>query len=97
MKKFENIFIIKNNITKEQRENIVKSIVDFIDKNAKLIKKEELGLKTLAYTIRNCKQGYYYIIEFECDGTIIGKLERKYRTTDEIIKFLTIRKDDRNE
>ena len=97
MKKFENIFIIKNNITKEQRENIVKSIVDFIDKNAKLIKKEELGLKTLAYTIRNCKQGYYYIIEFERDGTIIGKLERKYRTTDEIIKFLTIRKDDRNE
>lgn len=94
MKKFENIFIIKNNITEEQRENIVKSIVDFIDKNAKLLKKEELGLKTLAYTIRNCKQGYYYIIEFECDGTIIGKLERKYRTTDEIIKFLTIRKDD---
>lgn len=97
MTKFENIFIIKNNITEEQRENIVKNIVDFIDKNAKLIKKEEVGLKTLAYTIRNCKQGYYYIIEFECDGTIIGKLERKYRTTDEIIKFLTIRKDDRDE
>ena len=97
MKKFENIFIIKNNITEEQRENAEKSIVDFIDKNAKILKKEELGLKTLAYTIRNCKQGYYYIIEFECDGTIIGKLERKYRTTDEIIKFLTIRKDDRNE
>lgn len=94
MKKFENIFIIKNNITEEQRENAEKSIVDFIDKNAKILKKEELGLKTLAYEIRNCKQGYYYIIEFECDGTIISKLERKCRATDEIIKFVTIRKDD---
>ena len=36
MKKFENIFIIKNNITEEQRENAEKSIVDFIDKNAKI-------------------------------------------------------------
>ena len=75
MKKFENIFIIKNNITEEQRENAEKSIVDFIE-------------------IRNCKQGYYYIIEFECDGTIISELERKCRATDEIIKFVTIRKDD---
>lgn len=94
MKKFENIFIIKNNITEEQRENAEKSIVDFIDKNAKILKKEELGLKTLAYEIKNCKQGYYYIIEFECDGTIISELERKCRATDEIIKFVTIRKDD---
>ena len=53
-----------------------------------------MGMKKLAYEIRKNKEGYYIVIYFEADASIISKLERYYRITENIIKFLIVRKDD---
>ena len=48
----------------------------------------------MAYEVRGESEAYYYIIEFDSNSECVRELERQYRITDEVIKFMTIKKDD---
>lgn len=94
MNKYETIFIMKDDITEEQRNEIINKIVNYLNTNGKITEKNDLGLKRLAYEISKHRQAYYYQIYFEAKSTVITELERLYRITDEILKFITIRQND---
>ncbi len=93
MKSYETIMILDCTITEENRNNAIKKIKHFIEKKGEIEKIEDLGKKKLAYEIRKNKEGYYYVIEFKIDPEEITELERLYRITDEIMKFIVVRKD----
>lgn len=93
MNKYETVMIINDSLTQEQKDKVVSKILDYITKNGNVIGKESYGSKKLAYEIRKQKTGYYYIINFESEPTTIYELERLYRITDEILKFIVVRVD----
>lgn len=93
MNEYETIFIMKNDITTEQQKEVIKKIKGYLNKHATIIYVEDLGLKKLAYELRKCKTGYYYLIDFKGESSIIVELERRYRINDNILKFITIKKD----
>lgn len=94
MNKYETVIILNPTLTKEQMEKVTNKIKDFIIANGEIIGFESLGVKKLAYEIRKHKEGDYYIIKFNAKPNIITELERLYRITDEVIKFIVIREDD---
>ena len=69
-------------------------ITNYIKENGKIVKEDDIGARKLAYEIKKQKEGYYYLIEFEAESSIIDELQRIYRITDTVLKFITIRKDD---
>ena len=91
MNKYETIIIINGSLTEKQKKETIKNIKEFISKNGKIIKLEDIGLKKLAYEIQKQSKGYYIVIEFEAKPNTIVQLERTYRITEAIIKFMTIR------
>lgn len=93
MNKYETIFLVKNDITEEERNAVVDKIEKYLKENGNIIKSEALGLKKLAYEIRKYKEAYYYLLEFESAPETIIELERIYRITDEVLKFIVVRKD----
>lgn len=93
MNKYESVIIMKPTYTEEQREKVINKIKDFITQNGEITKFEALGIKRLAYEVRKQKEGDYYIIEFSTESSVIAELERMYRITEEIIKFIVVRKD----
>ena len=48
----------------------------------------------MAYEIKKQKEGYYIIIKFEANPTLIAELERVYRITDEVMKFIVVREEE---
>lgn len=94
MSKYETIFLVSNKTTEEKRTELFNRIKEFINKNGSITNSEDLGEKKLAYEIRKHEKAFYYDIEFEANSEMILELERIYRITDEIIKFINIRKDD---
>ena len=72
------------------KKNLKKVITD---NNGFITKVEELGKKKLAYEIKKCKEGYYAVIYFQAEASVIAELERVYRIKDEIIKYITIKND----
>ena len=91
MNKYESVIIINPNVDEEGIKTLVKKFTDLINNDGKLEKADELGLKKLAYEVRKNKEGYYVVFYFEANPDLITELERNYRITDEVIKFMTIR------
>lgn len=94
MNNYESVIIISPNLKEGEIESIITEITDLINANGEVTKVDKMGVKRLAYEIRKCKEGYYIVIYFEADPSIISELEKYYRITENIIKFITVRKDD---
>ena len=52
-----------------------------------------MGKRKLAYDVKKFSEGFYAVFYFEANSDLIAELERNYRITDEIIKFMTVKKD----
>ena len=53
-----------------------------------------MGLKKLAYEIKKCKEAYYLVFDYEAEPNSIAEFERVLRITDDVLKFIVIRKED---
>ena len=94
MNKYESIIIIGQNVDEEGIKALIKRFTDLINTQGKVSNVNEMGQRKLAYEIGKNKEGYYVVFEFEAKPELIVELERNYRITDEIIKFITVRKDE---
>ena len=94
MNKYESVIIINPSLEDEAIKNTVKSFEDLINKEGKVLETNEVGRKKLAYEIKKNKEGYYVVYTFEAKPESIKELERIYRITDEVIKFIVVRLED---
>ena len=93
MNKYETVMIINNEITKEQRNNVIARVKNYILENGTITEEQDLGERTLEYEVNKHKKGYYYLIKFNAKPTSISELERIYRITGEVLKFIVIREN----
>ncbi len=55
---------------------------------------EEWGKRRLAYPIKKFREGYYIQMNFSADSELPRELERNYRITDDVIRYIIVREDD---
>jgi len=94
MNKYETIILISNQITDEQRNNVITKIENLINENGKVTETKDIGEKKLAYEVKKHTRAFYYIINFISNTSFISELERNYRIIDEILKFIVVRQED---
>ncbi len=90
MNKYESIIIINPSVEEEKLKELVAKFSDMINKDGKLEKADNLGKKKLAYPVKKNAEGYYIVFYFTANPSLIAELERNYRITDDVIKFMTI-------
>jgi len=93
MNKYESVVIINPNVDEEGVKGLVKKFTDLINTDGKVEKVDELGKRKLAYEVKKFKEGFYAVFYFEANTNLIAELERNYRITDEVIKFMTVKQD----
>lgn len=94
MNKYESVIIVTNKISEEERKKVIDNISVFLKQVGTLTSIENLGEKKLAYEVKNHTSAFYYVFNFETQSNNIAELERIYRITDEIIKFIVVRRED---
>ena len=94
MNKYESVIIINPNLENEALATLVKKFSDLIDTDGKVSSIEELGKKRLAYEIKKHKEAHYVLVNFEANPELITELERIFRITDDVIKYIVIRLED---
>ena len=90
MNKYESIVIINPAVEEERVNELTTKFTDMINKDGKVEKAENLGKKKLAYPVKKNAEGYYVVLYFTANPSIIAELERNYRITDDVIKYMTI-------
>lgn len=95
MNEYENVIIIKPDLSKEELSKLILKIENKISDFAKITKKDDRGKKKLAYEVRKNKEAYYLVYQFQLEEKMkefaIREIERFYRITDEVIKFLIVK------
>ena len=92
MNKYESVVIVNPNVEENALKELIERFQTLINTDGKVEQVNELGKKQLAYEINKNKEGYYVVYDFEANPKLIAELERNYRITDEIIKFIVVKK-----
>ena len=91
MRYYETMFILKPTLTQEEIDAKIEFFKNILLNNDATIDGcINMGMRNLAYEIKKNKRGYYYVIYFKSAGTLIAELERNYRITEDILRFIVI-------
>ena len=93
MNKYESIIIVNPNVDEAGLKALEEKFTGLINENGKVESVENMGKKRLAYEIKKFKEGTYMLFNFEAKPELISELERVYRITDDVMKFITVRKE----
>lgn len=95
MRTYEVVFVAAPTITTEELDAFIAHAQATVEgKNGKLVKVDNWGKRSLAYKIKRYRDAYYVVLTIEGDGGAIAELERRFRVTDYIIRFLSVRIDE---
>ena len=94
MNNYETVFILTPVLSDAQVEEAVNKYVDLLkEKNCEIVTRENWGLKKLAYPIQLKKNGFYTLIEFKGEGTVVADLELAFKRDERVIRYLTTKLD----
>ena len=94
MNHYETVFILTPVLSDAQMKEAVEKFSKVLtDAGATIVNTEEWGMRKLAYPIQKKSTGFYTLIEFEGEPTLVRKLETAYRRDERVIRFLTFRQD----
>ena len=94
IKQYETVFILTPTLSDAQIKETVAYFKNLIEeKGGDIIHEENWGIRKLAYPIQKKTSGYYHLLEFRSEGSLIAKLELAYRRDERVIRFITVALD----
>lgn len=89
-KNYETVFILTPVLSDVQTKDTVDKFINLLkEEGADIINVENWGLKKLAYPIEKKSTGFYVMIEFLSEPTLIKKFEVELRREEKVMRFLT--------
>ena len=90
-KDYETVFILTPVLSDIQMKDAVLRFIKVItDNKGEVINEEHWGLKKLAYPIQHKNTGFYHLLEFKSEPSLISKLETELRRDEKVMRFLTV-------
>ena len=93
MNKYEAMYIINPTLDEESTKAIIEKFKGIVEANGVPEALEEWGRKRLAYEVQDQKEGYYVLMHFEAPADFPAELERNFKITEGVMKYLVTRKD----
>ena len=94
MNQYETVFILTPVLSDEQMKEAVKKYEDQLTSHgAEIVHEENWGMRKLAYPIQKKSTGFYQLIEYKAEGTVIADVETELKRDERILRFLTVKLD----
>ena len=94
MNHYETVFILTPVLSDDQtKETVAKFKKILTDNGAEILNEEAWGLKKMAYSIDKKSTGFYNLVEFKGEPSLIKKLETGFRRDEKVIRFMTVKLD----
>ena len=94
MNSYETVFILTPVLSEDQAKEAVQKFEGELKTfGAKIKHSENWGLKKMAYPIQKKSTGFYFLIEFEGEGTVVASFELMMKRDERVLRFLTVKMD----
>ncbi len=91
---YETIFILRPTLNDQEISDSIESYRSLLSREgAEIYQEEDLGKKKLAYTIRHFQNGHYAIFHYRSKPSAVSELERTFKISEDILRFLTVRRE----
>ena len=95
MRNYEVVFVAAPTLSGEELDDFINHAQTTVEgKNGKVVKIDNWGKKSLAYKIKRFREGYYVVLTIEGGGSAIAELEPRFRVTDFILRYISVRIDE---
>ena len=96
MRVYEELFIVKPDAPQEEVDAFTEQVKELIATGKGTVDKaEKWGTRKLAYRVQKYHEGTYVLIQFTAPADLVKEVERRMRVTDMVIKFITVRIDEK--
>ncbi len=96
MRIYEELFIVRPDAADEELDPLIEQLRNVITHSGGTIEKtDKWGVRKLAYRILKHTEGQYVFLQFTANPDTVKELERRLRVSDMVLKFLTVRIDEK--
>ena len=95
IRKYETMYVLRPDLEEEAiKKNVERFSNLIVEQGGQVEKMDEWGKRKLAYPIEDYREGYYVLMNFTAGPDVPQELERVYKITDEVIRYLIVREDE---
>jgi small subunit ribosomal protein S6 len=96
MRVYEELFIVKPDAPEEEVDAYIDQLKELITNGKGTVDKaDKWGTRKLAYRVQKYNEGVYVLFQFSSSPELVKEIERRMRVTDMVIKFITVRIDEK--
>jgi len=96
MRVYEELFIVKPDAPEEEVDAYIGQLKELITNGKGTVEKaDKWGTRKLAYRVQKYNEGLYVLFQFSSSPELVKEIERRMRVTDMVIKFITVRIDEK--
>ena len=96
MRVYEELFIVKPDSPEEEVDGFVEQVKTLISSGQGTVDKvDKWGIRKLAYRLQKYNEGIYVLVQFSSGPDLVKEVERRMRVTDMVMKFITVRIDEK--
>ncbi|MCL6087474.1 MAG: 30S ribosomal protein S6 [Actinobacteria bacterium] len=92
MRNYEIMLIFDASLEENDIEKELKKVTSIIEKGkGSVIDSQKWGTRKLAYPIKHQENGYYHLINFTSNETVINEIDRVNKINDKILRHLIVK------
>ncbi len=96
MRVYEELFIVRPGTPDEELDALIEQLHGVVTTAGGTVDKtDKWGVRRLAYRVKKFGEGIYTLIVFNAPASAVKEIERRLRVTDAVIKFITVRIDEK--
>ncbi len=95
MRYYETLYLLNPDLSEDDYNSEIAKFNDIIEKNSgELIKIDEWGRRPLAYQVKKFDRGFYVLLNFCGDGSLLAEIERAFKLDERVLKSQTLKLSD---
>ncbi|MBN2264672.1 MAG: 30S ribosomal protein S6 [Candidatus Aminicenantes bacterium] len=97
MRQYETGFVLSPALSEEETTQFIQQMAEIVaNKKGHMVKQDVWGKRRLAYPIKRFQEGFYVFFTYEGGGDVSAELERRFKQSDAVMRFMTVLKDARD-
>lgn len=94
MRAYEVMLLLNPELEEEALEAVIQKTTDIVtSRNGEIENIDRWGKRKLAYEVKDYAEGFYVVIRFKADNEATTEVDRVLKITEEVLRFLLVRKD----
>ena len=96
MRTYEELFILRPDAPEEEIDPFLEQLRQLVTNGGGTVDKlDKWGIRRLAYRVGKRDEGYYVLLQTTAGPEVVKELERRFRVSDLVLKFITVRIDEK--